>query len=239
MTPTENIVPFSICICGDPNCKIPFGHCHCKCGGKVNLAKANHTKSGAIRGMPVKYIYQHGTILRPELSDSEPFEVKGELCRLIPLTKGQHAIVWAFDYKWLMQWKWWAVWDKKGSRYYAKRHYDLHGVRHYVSMHRLILGLSDDDKRQGDHENRNTLDNRRTNLRPGTVIQNQQNSKKPITNTSGYKGVSWHKASRSWIAQICVNGKKVYLGRFPNPEVAHNAYCEAAKRYHGEFARFE
>lgn len=69
-----------------------------------------------------------------------------------------------------------------------------------------------------------------------TTSENQQNSVKPVTNKSGYKGVCWHKASGKWIAQIDVNGKKKYLGIHNTPELAYASYCKAALEMHGKFA---
>ena len=65
------------------------------------------------------------------------------------------------------------------------------------------------------------------------------NTLKQSNNTSGYKGVHWDKRRSRWVPQICVNGRKPYLGYFTNPEDAAKAYIEAAKRLHGEFAKFE
>ena len=60
--------------------------------------------------------------------------------------------------------------------------------------------------------------------------------KKPSSNTSGYKGVSWYKRDRKWQAGIKVNGKFIYLGLFNDPKEAHEAYIKAAKKHFGEFA---
>lgn len=57
-----------------------------------------------------------------------------------------------------------------------------------------------------------------------------------IDNTSGYKGVSWSSRNKNWVATITKNGKMMFLGGFDNIETAHKAYCQAANRYHGEFA---
>ena len=105
-----------------------------------------------------------------------------------------------------------------------------YAVRTVFRMHRLLC-----DGDVVDHVNGCGLDNRRSNLRPASRAQNQWNAGRTKTNTSGWKGVSRHKCS--WRAQINVNGKRVRLGSFPTPEEAHAAYCEAAKRLHGEFAR--
>lgn len=44
-------------------------------------------------------------------------------------------------------------------------------------------------------------------------------------------------ASNLWDAQIKVNGKQVYLGRFNKIEDAANAYDKAAVKFFGEHAR--
>ena len=67
--------------------------------------------------------------------------------------------------------------------------------------------------------------------------ENMRNQKRPITNTSGFKGVYWDKHKQRWVAQITVDNKHLYLGSFDNPEKAHEAYVAASKKYHGEFGR--
>lgn len=88
-----------------------------------------------------------------------------------------------------------------------------------------------------DHINGDKLDNRISNLRASTRSENAKNFPVTKKNTSGYKGVSWHKQRKRWVASIKVNGKKIDLGRYKTPEEAHAAYCEAANKHHGEFAR--
>jgi hypothetical protein len=80
-----------------------------------------------------------------------------------------------------------------------------------------------------------TLDNRRSNLRI-TIDRNPQNQCKHTNNKSGFKGVSWHKATQKWQAGIQANSEQIYLGVFPTPELAANAYDDAALKYHDEFA---
>ena len=63
-------------------------------------------------------------------------------------------------------------------------------------------------------------------------------SRKERNNTSGYKGVSFHKDTGMYRARIMVRGVSIHLGAFRRPELAHAAYCEAAKKHFGEFARF-
>lgn len=90
-----------------------------------------------------------------------------------------------------------------------------------------------------DHINGCTDDNRLCNLREATHTQNMQNARRSIRNTSGFKGVSFHKGTKKWAAHASHKGTKIYLGIFPTPEQAFEAYCTAAKRLYGQFARTE
>lgn len=56
-------------------------------------------------------------------------------------------------------------------------------------------------------------------------------------NRSGFRGVSWHKASGRWRASIGIGKKSVYLGLFSDPIDGARAYDAAADKYFGEFAR--
>lgn len=88
-----------------------------------------------------------------------------------------------------------------------------------------------------DHKDVDPSNNRWANLRKATKAQNTRNSRRPANNTSGYKGASWNIAAQKWVGTIGHNGEKIYLGCFDTPEAAHAAYCAAAQRLHGAFAR--
>lgn len=105
-------------------------------------------------------------------------------------------------------------------------------------LHRFILGVTD-RKIFVDHKNGNNLDNRKENLRTCTPLENSRNAKKPRHNTSGYKGVHYRAKAKKWIAQIRIMRKTKYLGSFPDPESAYEAYCEASKEIFGEFSRLD
>ena len=88
---------------------------------------------------------------------------------------------------------------------------------------------------QIDHINGIRKDNRLCNLRIASMSENQYNSKISVRNTSGHKGVSWHKHTGKWQAQISYERTKKYLGMFVSKQDAIDAYDKAAKSLYGEF----
>lgn len=150
----------------------------------------------------------------------------------IQLTQGKVAIVDDDDFEWLAQWKWHT--DKNG---YAIRNVRIStGVRTTLKMHRVILGLKKGDGFDVDHINETRSDNRKSNLRKATRSENLRNQGKYKNNTTGFKGVLWHKINKKWTAQIQIYGKGKHLGCFNTPEEASKAYEKAALELHGEFA---
>lgn len=113
----------------------------------------------------------------------------------------------------------------------------LNGVEHCA--HRLAWVFIHGRFPDGfiDHINLDKDDNRPGNLREAT--RNQNNANRRPTCASGKKGVSLHKGTGKWMAQIKVNGKRLYLGLHESKDVAHEAYAKAAIEHFGEFARTE
>lgn len=152
--------------------------------------------------------------------------------REIPLSQGLVALVDDEDYEELSALNWHLV--RPNGRAYAQHDVWSGNARvHREYMHRFLLP----DAEEVDHINGNGLDNRRSNLRPATRAQNCANMRRSKANTSGYKGVSWHKGGRKWHAQIRGDAKREHLGLFTDPADAAKAYDNAARRLHGEFAR--
>lgn len=85
---------------------------------------------------------------------------------------------------------------------------------------------------QIDHENRDATDNRWTNLRDGTLINNL-NKSRPVTNTSSVSGVIWNKRLAKWQAKGSLRklGKRIYyhLGIYDNFEDAVKARMDWEK----------
>ncbi len=92
-------------------------------------------------------------------------------------------------------------------------------------VHRLVLNLPSSEKRYVDHINRNTLDNRKCNLRLVTPTQNQWNrirnrNKKEPQGVYLVKGKYYYSA-------ITIGGKPKYLGSFKTLKLASLAYQRA------------
>lgn len=116
------------------------------------------------------------------------------------------------------------------------------GKRYRVHIHRLIMGLDNEDKHVVDHINLKRNDNRKENLRICTRSQNQCNRDRQHeikANKSGYTGIDIiHTKTKGdkYRVRIAINGKKHYLGYFDNLQDAIVARKNGEAKYHGEFA---
>jgi hypothetical protein len=82
-----------------------------------------------------------------------------------------------------------------------------------------------------DHINGDRTDNRIFNLREATHSLNAQNVRKPSkANTSGYLGVSFKRGA--YESSLTFAGKSIYLGRYDDPKIAHQAYINAKRKHH-------
>jgi hypothetical protein len=90
---------------------------------------------------------------------------------------------------------------------------------------------------QIDHIDGNGMNNAVENLRDVSASENKRNIGVQKNNSSGFKGVSWHKTNKRWQAYIKVHGRRHTIGYFATSQEAHAAYCKVAEQYHGEFAR--
>ena len=162
-----------------------------------------------------------------------PIRIEGQVA-YVPLTQGYEAIIDADDVPLVSGFNWYAL-RKRNAIYVGRKQRNSNNQQDTVYLHRIIA-----DVPVGfvvDHKDTDGLNNRRCNLRIATHQENMRNQKMSQKNTSGYKGVSWHKASRMWQAQIKTDGRVIPLGRFFDPEAAHAAYQVASVKYHGQFGR--
>lgn len=141
--------------------------------------------------------------------------------KLIPLTKGKFAMVDNEDFDLVKDINWYYT----GG--YA--HNNVLG-----RMHRYIMNAP--DHLEVDHKEHDTLDNRRSNLRLATRLQNTSNKKHIKGGSSRFKGVSWYKRLNKWKVSISINRKYHYIGSFTDEQEAAKAYDKKAIELRGEWA---
>ena len=158
---------------------------------------------------------------------------------IVSLTRGMQAVIDDDDAHLVAGYKWQAAVSEPG-RFYAAASPYIRGSGRGVGqakiyMHRVIM--SAEPNQSVDHIDGDGLNNRRSNLRFCTNTQNMQNMRGWKTARSKYKGVWWNTRPGRWQADITVNGRKVYIGKYDDEMTAARAYDAAALRYFGEFAR--
>ena len=135
---------------------------------------------------------------------------------------------------------WQSIGDIAGGVWKDARHstgyrtVTLHGIR--VKVHRVMYqmyhNIEDlDPNLVIDHIDRNGLNNSESNLRLVTQTENIWNSRMQHNNTTGHKGVNWHKKNKKWTARLAINGKRVLLGCYTEYEEAVAAYEDAVTVY--------
>ena len=134
----------------------------------------------------------------------------------------------------------WKDTGKIAGRGYKKQYIDISIDGETFKAHRLAWlyvygGIVPQilDHRDGIKYN-NAIDN----LRACTKSENEANKFLQRNNTSGVKGI-WLQKSGKWRAAIMKDNKRIHLGYYSTKEEAYAAYCEAAERIFGEFARLK
>lgn len=133
-------------------------------------------------------------------------------------------------YRWHGQTGGYAYRQSKDSNRKVIKHYMHREIMERVLGRELIKG------EEVDHENRNKLDNRRSNLRLCSRSMNVMNRPARVDNKSGYKGVSWSKQAKSWVSEIQSGDTRIRSAGYESAEDAAREYDRNAKELHGEFA---
>lgn len=146
----------------------------------------------------------------------------------IPLRRRDGTVLYALvdpeDFVAINEWRWCVIVD--GDRRYAYRNgTDADGSRCSIYMAREIMGLERDLDFVVDHINRNTLDNRKANLRVISRLRNAQNVPSK-GGTSRFRGVYWHSRSQRWVAQCHWQRRNYWLGFHDTEEEAAAAASE-------------
>jgi hypothetical protein len=106
-----------------------------------------------------------------------------------------------------------------------------------IYVHQLVASafLSKvSDKEKVSHIDKNLKNNHISNLRYVNASEYKMGTELRSDNTSGIKGVSYHKGQNKWQAHIRLNYKLHHLGYFKNIEDAAKARKTAAKELFGE-----
>jgi hypothetical protein len=148
----------------------------------------------------------------------------------VHLTQGKVAQIDDEDWPLIERYRWYAV-NTDGGWYAHATPLDGDRRKTKIKMHNLILGCLGVDHRDGDG-----LNNRRSNLRPCTNAQNQQNTG-PRGGSSRFKGVSWNRQKGRWVVAFRCDGRAYFVGYFSDEEDAALAYDAAIQPLAGEFAR--
>jgi hypothetical protein len=148
--------------------------------------------------------------------------------RWIPLGRGFFTLVDEEDYASVCD----ITWGMDDYGYARTLVRNNNGKAKLLRLHTLILPRTDSSLFV-DHINTDKLDNRKSNLR--LVTRGQNNANVGPKRGRKYKGT--HKIFNRWKAQINKDGKTIHLGMYATEEDAARAYNEAARRFHGEFAR--
>lgn len=138
-----------------------------------------------------------------------------EMISIIPLTHGKAAIIDARDFDLISTWKWRAFQNKKGSsaNWYARGSKKINGKHKDIFMHRLIMNAPKDILI--DHINRDSLDNRRENLR-GLPSANANNWNSTPRKREKTKYVGINPTRKRWAVHF--SGK--YYGRSKDEHLA-------------------
>lgn len=159
---------------------------------------------------------------------------------------GEVILVDDEDYPLLSRHTWYMT-GEKGNQYAATKVPNREGKIKSFCMHNFIVPLAVNV----DHEDMNTFNNQKYNLRPATWQLNQWNKGKPKSGRYGvpsskYKGVSYRplRGKDRWLAQFKYveegkhksTGYMVTVGYFWDEVEAAKAYNKKVKEMRGEYA---
>jgi hypothetical protein len=209
----------------------PLWICECQCENKtIKLYKRSDLKRGRTKSCGCMTKQLQIESLKKNYLNEYIFE--GDICIVIANNTKNKYYIDAEDYNKIKNYAW----------YETKRGYMATSINQKtVMMHRIIMGLSDDDNRVVDHIYHSTngkndfYNNRKSNLRITTQNKNCENRGISKNNTSGTTGVAWSKNENAWKAYINYNHKRYSLGTYSDIDGAIKARKEKEIELFGEY----
>lgn len=104
-----------------------------------------------------------------------------------------------------------------------------------IQLSRFIVDAKEDEI--VDHEDHDTLNNRKYNLRVTKFQKNTMNRNgKNSNNKSGYRNVFWNSNIEKWSVRLSINYKTINLGDYDDVDEAGRVAEEGRQKYYGEYA---
>lgn len=214
---------------------VEYYRCECRCGNNNYITTAKELLAGKgscgcikrFKSFNEYKIEGDTTIIYVEKRNGDIHEVlidTEDLDRLIEL-----------------DWPWHTNWQECTGSYYAQYTPPRGDINNEnpcscISLSRTLMNIKDHNLFV-DHENHNTLDDRKENLRVTIVDKNSKHRKsRNSNNKSGYRNVS--KRDKWWIVQLQIEGENTILKKFPLDQLDEaGAYAELMRqKYYGEYA---
>lgn len=207
-------------------------YCDCDCGGYCYALGVDLTRRETETHKPKTHC---GCQTSKNISDSQrkynDYEVNNDVVVGITSNTKEEFYNDVQDFQLIKEYCWFVHIDQTGYKSLVAK---VPGTNKHVKMIHL-LGC-----KGYDHINRNTLDNRRSNLRPATASQQMLNRGRRSDNKSGVIGVRRVNDNKprvkSWYAELKIEKEKVLSKFFGTKEEAIIARLQAEAKYLGEFS---
>ena len=194
--------------------EIPYGYCHCGCGGKTTISKVNNKDYGYVKGEPLRWIQNH-----PHPSGNHT----------------KHGMIKTPEYK-----SWDGMKDRcrnEKSKDYAG--YGGRGIKICERWEKSFLNFyADMGPKPTLQHTIERLDNDRdyepSNCKWATKTEQRHNNRIPKNNTTGIRGVSWAAKSNKYSVIIGFCGKMLHIGSFKTLAEAAEARRQAEIKYWGK-----
>lgn len=177
------------------------------------------------------HVYIYGKIKERTIFDRNEYLVDGDITYIYLRNSKQEIIAKTIidteDLEKVIKYKW-----TLGTWNYAET------VTHEKESLLIQRVIMDEYRKEyiPDHINRDTLDNRKQNLRITDKSGNAINAGLRTNNKSGVTGVSLDKRTNFYRSYINYKGKRLELGMFHNKEDAIKARLEAENKYYGIYS---